>query len=210
MVSGAGVIVMPYPTTRTTLLDRLNRDEAAWAEFFDRYRTAVADLGRFKGLSDAECDDLVQEVMIRFHRKIGAGFRYDPSLAKFRTFFSRLVKGCVCDLIRKRENHGLLRADFPDEDGGGRPDEILDLAIMEKWRSIIREEAMLELARRVDEKTFQAFELYALEGRPANETAELAGLSANSVYVAKTRCLKILREIIRRLNAEDPELKLDE
>ena len=201
---------MPYPTTRTTLLDRLNRDEAAWEEFFDRYRTAVADIGCYKGLSPDECSELVQEVMIRFHRKVEAGFKYDPSLAKFRTFFSCLVKGCVCDLIRKRARHGIPTADLSDVSGGDRPDEILDLAILEKWRSIIREEAMLELARRVDEKTFQAFELYALEDRPANEAAELAGLSVNSVYVAKSRCLKILREIIRRLNAEDPELKLDE
>ena len=201
---------MPYPTTRTTLLDRLNGDEAAWTEFFNRYRQVIADIGGYKGLSPAECDDLVQEVMIRFHRKVGAGFRYDPSLAKFRTFFSRLVKGCVCDLLRRRDRHLLPVADPQDADESNRPDELLDLALMEKWRAVMREEAMLELARRVDEKTFQAFELYALEERPANETAELLGISANSVYVAKNRCTKILREIIRRLNAEDPELELDE
>lgn len=46
---------MPYPTTRTTLLDRLSGDEAAWTEFFDRYRGEIVDLGRFKGLSADEC-----------------------------------------------------------------------------------------------------------------------------------------------------------
>ena len=200
---------MPYPTTRTTLLDRLNRDEAAWEEFFDRYRTAVADIGCYKGLSPDECSELVQNVMIRFHRKVEAGFKYDPSLAKFRTFFSRLVKGCVCDLIRKRDKHHVYVAALPESGEGDSPDELLDMALMEKWRSMIREEAMLELARHVDEKTFQAFELYALESKPVKETAELVGLSVNSVYVAKTRCIKILREIVARLNAEDPELKLD-
>ena len=93
---------MSYPTTRTTLLNRLNGDETAWTEFFHRYETAVADIGRYKGLSPDECTDLVQNVMIRFHRKIEAGFNYAPSLAKFRTFFSRLVKGCVYDLLRLR------------------------------------------------------------------------------------------------------------
>ena len=201
---------MPYPTTRTTLLNRLNGDEAAWAEFFDRYRGAVADIGRCKGLSPDECADLVQNVMVRFHHKVEAGFRYDPALAKFRTFFTRLVKGCVCDLIRRRDRHSIPVADLPETEEGGRPDELLDMVLMEKWRTILREEAMRELARRVDEKTFQAFELYALEERSAKETAELLGLSAGSVYVAKSRCLKILREIVQRLNAEDPELKLDE
>ena len=201
---------MPYPTTRTTLLNRLNDDEAAWTEFFNRYRQTIADIGHYKGLSPEECDDLVQNVMIRFHDKVESGFRYDPSLAKFRTFFSTLVKGCVWDLLRRRERRGIPLADPPDADGGDRPDELLDMAIMEKWRAIVREEAMLELARRVDEKTFQAFELYALEERPAKETAELLGFSVDSVYVAKNRCVKILREIIARLNVEDPELQLDE
>ena len=200
---------MPYPTTRTTLLDRLDRDEAAWTEFFDRYRDEIVDLGHFKGLSDDECADLVQNVMLRFFHKVESGFKYDPTLARFRTFFSKLVKGCVYDLLRLREKCGVPLDCVAVEDDGSRPDELLDMAIMEKWRTIIREEALLELARRVDDKTFQAFELYALEERPVKAVAELLELSANSVYVAKTRCLKILREIVQRLNAEDPELKLD-
>ena len=200
---------MPYPTTRTTLLNRLNGDESAWTEFFHRYETAIADIGRYKGLSPDEWSDLVQNVMIRFHRKVEAGFKYDPSLAKFRTFFSKLVKGCVYDLLRLREKRGVPLDGIAVEDDGSRPDELLDMALLEKWRTIIREEAMLELARRVDEKTFQAFELYALEDRPVKETAELLNLSADSVYVAKSRCMKILRGTVARLNAEDPELKLD-
>ena len=200
---------MIYPTTGTTLLKRLDGDESAWTEFFARYREVVADLGRFRGLTADECEELVQNVMVRFSRKVETGFRYDPAQAKFRTFFSRLVKGCIYDLLRRRGRPGAALRDVPDVSGGDRPDELLDMAIMEKWRTVLREEAMLELAARVDERTFQAFELYALEGRPARETAKLLGMSASGVYVAKTRCLKILRETISRLNAEDPELDLD-
>jgi RNA polymerase sigma factor (sigma-70 family) len=200
---------MIYPTTRTSLLNRLDGDESAWTEFFTRYREVVADLGRFRGLSADECEELVQNVMIRFSRKIEAGFRYDPAQAKFRTFFSRLVKGCIYDLLRRREKPNAVLRDVPDVSGGDRPDELLDMAIKEKWRAILREEAMLELAARVDERTFQAFELYAVGKQSAEETAKLLDMSANGVYVAKTRCLKILRETISRLKAEDPELDLD-
>ncbi|MBQ9501613.1 MAG: sigma-70 family RNA polymerase sigma factor [Lentisphaeria bacterium] len=200
---------MPYPTTRTTLLRSLNSGEAAWTEFFDRYREIIADIGRFKGLSPDECGELVQNVMIRFHNKIQAGFTYDPNLARFRTFFSRLIQGCIWDILRKRDRHCFAVAEVPETAEGERPDELLDMALLEKWRTILSEEAMLELAHRVDEKTFQAFELYALESKPVKETAELLGLSVNSVYVAKTRCIKILRGIVARLNSEDPELKLD-
>ena len=51
------------------------------------------------------------------------------------------------------------------------------------------------------------------EGRSSasgDDTAKLLGMSVGSVYVAKSRCMKILRETVARLNAEDPELKLDE
>ena len=200
---------MIYPTTNTTLLKRLDGDENAWTEFFDRYRDVIVDLGFFKGLTEDECADLVQNVMIRFFHKVESGFSYDPSLARFRTFFSHLVKGCIYDLLRQREKpHAALR-DLADADGGDRPDELLDMAIMERWRHILREEALSELASRVGDKTFQAFELYALEARSPRETAKLLGMSVGSVYVAKTRCLKILRETISRLNAGDPELDLD-
>ena len=112
-------------------------------------------------------------------------------------------------MLRLREKRGVPLDGIAAEDDGGRPDELLDMALLEKWRTIIREEALLELAQRVDAKTFQAFELYALEDRPVKETAELLNLSADSIYVAKNRCMKILRETVARLNAEDPELKLD-
>ena len=201
---------MGFPTTRTTLLNRLSHDEAAWTEFFDRYRDAIVDLGYFKGLSDDECADLVQNVMIRFFHKVGDGFEYDPSLARFRTFFSRLIKGCICDLLRRRDRRTVAFSESLEFDDGERPDELLDMAIMEKWRFILREEALLELAQRVDDRTYQAFELYALEVQPPREVAKLLGMSVGSVYVAKSRCLKILREIVARLNAEDPELHLGE
>jgi len=200
---------MPYPTTRTTLLNRLNGDEAAWREFFDRYRGVIASIGLSKGFSPDECDDLIQNVMIRFHKKIQAGFAYDPVLAKFRTFFIRLIEGCICDMLRKRDKCCFTVDELPETGEGERPDELLDMVLLEKWRTILREEAMLELAGRVDERTFQAFELYALKGRSAKETAELLSISTVSVYVAKNRCTKILRKIIARLNTEDPELHLE-
>lgn len=201
---------MTYPSTRTTLLARLSADETAWTEFFARYRNAIADLGNFKGLTAAECDELVQLVMIRFHRKIAAGFRYDPCTAKFRTFFGRVIKGCIFDLLRRRGCPMLPIEEVPELCDGGAPDELLDMALLEKWRNMLRGEAMLALAQRVDDRTFQAFSLYAVNGRPAKEAARMTGLSVNSVYVAKSRCIAILREIIRELNREDPELHLHE
>ena len=66
---------MRFPTTRTTLLDKLSaHDENAWTEFFHAYRPVIRDIGVFKGLTPDECDELLQNVMIRFQRRIDGGF----------------------------------------------------------------------------------------------------------------------------------------
>ena len=44
-----------------------------------------------------------------------------------------------------------------------------------------------------------AFEMYALHGRPVKEVAEFLSLSENSVYVAKNRCITLLKNIIGNL-----------
>jgi RNA polymerase sigma-70 factor (ECF subfamily) len=42
--------------------------------------------------------------------------------------------------------------------------------------------------------TWQAFQRYVLEGRPAERVAEELGLSLNSVLLAKSRVLKRMRQ----------------
>jgi DNA-directed RNA polymerase specialized sigma24 family protein len=61
----------------------------------------------------------------------------------------------------------------------------------------------------VDAATFQAFEMYALQHRDAAEVAEVLGLSREQLYVAKSRCLKMLRAIAADYERLDGELRLD-
>ena len=94
---------MRFPTTRTTLLKQLSaHDESAWTVFFHAYQPVIRDVGVFKGLTPDECDELVQNTMIRFSHRVDEGFQYDASLARFRTYFNRIIKGCIYDLLRKR------------------------------------------------------------------------------------------------------------
>ena len=85
---------MHFPTTRTTLLKQLSaHDESAWTAFFRAYQPVIRDVGVFKGLTPDECEELVQNTMIRFSRRVDEGFQYDASLARFRTYFNRIIKG---------------------------------------------------------------------------------------------------------------------
>lgn len=192
---------MRYPTTRSTLLDRLTaRDESAWEEFFAAYRPIIRDVGAFKGLDETECDDLVQEVMLRFYRRIGDGFAYDASIARFRTYFNRIVKGCVYDCLRRRRG-----AENPPVQEGSEvspPDEILDMLLLEKWRNFIRQKALEELQNTMAVKTFQIFE-QSTGGRPTAEIAALFDVTPAYVNLIKKRGRDKLARIIRKFDALD-------
>ena len=192
---------MRYPTTRSTLLDRLtSRDESAWEDFFAAYRPIIRDVGAFKALSESECDDLVQEVMVRFSRRIDEGFRYDASIARFRTYFNRIVKGCVYDILRKRRSAESAPAAEPGE--AEPPDEVLDMLLREKWRNFLRQIALEELRKTVAVKTFQIFE-QSMSGRSSAEIAALFKVSPTYVNLIKKRGRDKLARIIGELDVLD-------
>jgi DNA-directed RNA polymerase specialized sigma24 family protein len=80
---------------------------------------------------------------------------------------------------------------------------------MTEWRKAALAEAKSELKRRVDDKTYQAFELYGLQGRDAEQVAEILDMTLPSLYTAKSRCIKMMHEIIERYNRTDGELNLE-
>ena len=192
---------MHYPTTRSTLLDRLtSSDENAWEEFFAAYRPIIRDIGAFKGLNKADCDDLVQEVMVRFHRRIGEGFRYDASIARFRTFLNRIVSGCVYDILRRRRSAESASAAKPC--AVEPPDEVLDMLLREKWRNFLRHIALEELKKTMAVKTFQIFEL-SMSGRPSAEVAALFKVAPTYVNLIRKRGRDKLARIVRELDEQD-------
>ena len=201
---------MRYPTTVKTLIDKLRAgDSGSWGEFYERYHQIIRDVGAVKGLSGDECSDLVQEVMLRFFRN-SSTFRFDPNIAKFTTYFSRIVSGKIVDILRRRL---VTKPEFAADEELCRgveepPDVALDRILLDRWRRFMLEQAREILRSRVDAGTYQAFELYAEQGRELRRVAEALEMTPNRIYVAKSRCLKTLRQILLELNESDPELEL--
>lgn len=201
---------MKYPTTKKTLIDKLHDgDEISWDEFYEKYHGIIIEVGRAKGLTEDECKDLVQESMICFFRKTPT-FRFDPGIAKFRTYFSRIVHGKIVDIIRKRMPTVSDISDgsavvIAEQDA---PDNAFDKILLDRWRNLVLEEAKELLRTRVKPETFQAFELYVLQGRDPIKVAEALGMTMNQVYVAKTRCTKALEKILKEFDDADPQLGL--
>lgn len=194
---------MNYPSTHKSLLERLqNGDEVSWSEFYDRYAPVIRFVGTLYHFNDFECNDLVQNVMMKFF-DAQKNFVYRENQTRFRTWFATVIRSQAVEYIRKagRGRENPLPA---DESKDPFAEEFL-----EEWRHVMLQEAMDELRVRVDPVTFQAFELYGMQNRPASEVASLLHLSRGQLYVAKSRCMKMLREIIARKNQADGELDLE-
>ena len=66
----------------------------------------------------------------------------------------------------------------------------------DEWRQAVLRAALSEVRREVQETTYRAFELFALQDQPAKAVAKELGLSENAVSSAKRRVLARLREIL--------------
>jgi DNA-directed RNA polymerase specialized sigma24 family protein len=59
--------------------------------------------------------------------------------------------------------------------------------------------AMLRVAQRVEQHTWRAFQMLAIDGLSGAEVASQLGMQIGMVYVAKSRVQKLLQEEIRQL-----------
>ena len=185
------------------MLERVqNGDEISWNEFYFRYAPVIRAAGSGFRFNDAECDDLVQSVMLKFFTH-SRTFVYRRGEVKFRTYFSRIVHNQAVDMIRR----GATQKNLPGE--LSESTEPFSDLFMEEWRKAVFAEATDELRQRVDEKTFLAFELYGLQNRDVGKVAAALDMPPNQIYAAKNRCVKILRRIVERHNRNDGELNLE-
>ena len=194
---------LKYPTTSKTLLDKIaSGDEISWDEFYLKYAPIVKALAKFKGLDANAADDVCQQVMLQFFKQ-SKTFKFDPNIAKFRTYFGRIVNAKITNYYRKR---GEVSSDEPEEIPVDSEEGNL---FMNEWRKTVIKEAEQVLKQRVAPETFQAYELYAVQNRPVKKVAEYLDCTENQVYQAKKRCFAMMREILLAMNEQDPELQLE-
>ena len=191
-----------YPTTSKTLLEKISSgDEISWDEFYRKYAPVIKAVARYKGI-EYDADDICQQVMMHFFKQ-SKTFKFDPGLAKFRTYLGRIVSWKIADYYRKKcENHTKEVEAIP-------VDSDTDNFYMNEWRKVIIAEAEKELKSRVSPETFQAYQLYAVQGRPVEKVAAFLECSNNQVYQAKKRCFAMMREILLKMNEADPDLQME-
>jgi RNA polymerase sigma-70 factor (ECF subfamily) len=185
------------PETRASLLIRLKdqADDEAWFEFTEIYRPVIYRLAYRRGLQHADADDLVQQVLTAVARVIDR-WEADPERARFRTWLNRVATNAIINaLTRGRPDRGsgdsglqeLLDAQ-PAADG-----ERSEFVRVEHRREVFRWAAR-QIRADFQPATWDAFWLTAVEGRDVDQVAEQLQRSRGSIYAARSRVMRRLKE----------------
>jgi RNA polymerase sigma-70 factor (ECF subfamily) len=182
-------------STHLTLIHRLATgvDHSAWREFSDRYGQLIRGVARRQGLQDADCDEVVQDVLTSLTRVL-PDFQYDPSKGMFRSYLKTITIRATVDCKKRRS--GLTAGS-----AAGVEQAIDDNALEElwerEWRQYHLRRAMEVVDAEFNAKDRNAFQAYAVRGQNAEQIGRELFLSVDQVYQAKSRILNRLAELIR-------------
>ena len=182
--------------TSASLLERLRSagpEAADWRRLHDLYLPLIRSWLAQAGLS-AEADDLAQEVLLVVVREVPA-FRRQRD-GSFRTWLRRVTVNRVRSWRQARARRPAIGFDPTDQFLSQLEDPASELSV--QWDRDHDRHVFDRLlaATRVgcEPATWEAFRLFAIEGRPAFEVAARTGLTENAVMLAKSRLLRRLRQ----------------
>ncbi|MFQ5807865.1 MAG: RNA polymerase sigma factor, partial [Phycisphaerae bacterium] len=148
-------------------------------------------------------DDVLSETLVALFQAYQAG-RYDRGRGRFRAW----VFGIAMNKVREvRARAARQRAHESPESSAPEP---------AAWTSDADFDADIErtlacqcldaVRARVAPLTYQAFDLYAMKGRSAEDVSRMLGVDKSAVYVAKSRVLSSARKEYEGLRALDQEV----
>ena len=187
--------------TTTQILDDLkfSDNEAAWKTFTDHFYPVIFGFAQKMGLSPADAEDVAQETIIQFLRLYRQD-KFQREKGHLSHWMFGVARNVIRDFIKKKPKESAVQehteqtsfwANVPDEK-----------AILQTWQTQWQREiltrCLIRVRKEVDEKTFQAFEMYAIAQQPIKTVCEQLGMTPNAVYIAKNRVLSKMRELQSR------------
>jgi len=193
----------PSDTTRMTFLMRLRdrSDSLSWEQFNERYGELLYRYARKRGASHSDAEDVVQEVVMNLFKAMD-GFEYDVRKGRFRGY----LRTAVVHAMGRRAQKDAKQAKPLDPQVfdfiSAEKDSSADARWEQEWRLHRLRWALRKVASEFEPITLQAFELHALRGVTVEEAAQQLGMSKASVYQAKSR---VLRRVKEQLDTLDPD-----
>ncbi|MDY7107565.1 MAG: RNA polymerase sigma factor [Planctomycetota bacterium] len=189
--------------TTTILLENLrNADEAAWEQFVVRFRAPIVGFARGLGLAVDEAEDVAQETLMDFVRAYRRG-QYHREKGRLSAWLFGIAHRRVRNAWRKQgrdprpvagRDRTAFWANLPDDEAARRSWDMC-------WEQAVVEHCLRQVGSEVEPSTIRAFELFAIEGRPAAAVAEELGMSENAVFIAKHRVIKRILELREQMES---------
>ena len=182
----------------SSMLQRLKADSPeAWGRLMHLFGPLVYQWCRHNRLQPADASDVGQDVFRAVAVRIGS-FRRDRPRDTFRGWLWRITKNKITDHWRRRQ-------EVPRALGGSsaqawlaslpaRETKEFDEPVESETPSSLYQRALQLIQDEFEQRTWKAFWRVAVDGcLPADVSDEL-NMSVNSVYLAKSRVLRRLRE----------------
>lgn len=181
---------MTWVTTATVLQKLRDFDNhAAWDSFADRFRTPVISFARGMGLKSNDAEDVAQETLLAFAQAYRDG-KFDPARGRL----SQYLFG-----IAYRQSLKARRSVPANAETGALsqiPDEQTATGIWDtEWERSLLQRCLTQVQIEFEPVTYRAFELTVREEQDPAQVAETMKINIKSVYNAKHRILKRIREL---------------
>lgn len=194
-------------TTRLTLLARLNDsdDAVAWQTFVGIYQPVIYRALRVKGLQHCDAEDVTQQVLISVAKSLAIR-PHDANRARFRTWLYRVVRNAAINALQRVQS---------DQAAGGT--QAFDALSAVPARATETDEALFDreqqrqmfyhvasvIQSEFESSTWQAFWRTMVEGESIEKVAHELGKQVGSVYAARSRVMKRMRQEMDILAQEE-------
>ena len=195
-----------FPDTRSTLLARVQSPDnrEAWEQFVLTYRPVIYRMARKRGMQDADAQDLAQAVLMRVAGAIDKWEKTDPT-TRFRHWLRRVAKNAIITALTRSPKDAAVGGTNVQDLLGEQPEVSTDVE-QELALEYLREQyhrAAAIVQTDVTVETWRAFELSVIDGIPCDQVAELIGKSTGTVYAARSRVMRRLRDQVQQLEENE-------
>ena len=202
------------PETRPSLMLRLREpaDQQAWAEFVSIYEPLVLRLMRQRGLQEADARDVTQQVVLAVTQAVDR-WQPDGREASFRRWLFAIARKLALKFVQRGHSPlGTARRGTGGTDmlklldSLPEPEHRTTAAFDDEYRTEVFRWAAEQVRSEFRETTWLAFWRTCVQHEPVADVAEQLGTTAGNVYVARSRVIARLREVVEEFEAHHDSL----
>ena len=192
-------------TTSHSLLEQVKAgpDGFAWQRWHALYEPLIRGWLRGHKLIATDADDVVQDVLTVVVRRLPE-FHHNGRVGAFRNWLKTVTIFCLRDYWKKLANHPQQASAVKMLDDWADPrSQISQMWDREHDRHLVHK-LLAFLQPEFAPETWSAFQKLVIEGQSAADVAKSLNMTANAVYIAKSRVLTRLRQEATGL-VDDPD-----